>query len=108
MNKNLYIIDKENAISNSKVDINDIKTLESVGFKFIGLKDNESVGFYYDPEIERYVLGFRTGTLYFCDVAKTGLSAYKSKYLHYENKDLQPYEVNAINWVCGIIKQLNK
>ena len=72
------------------------------GYIYVGLCNNEDIGFYYDKKIGKYVLGMRCGNFYYKYPTISGWVAYRSRYLGKEREN----EIEKIpfqDWIYGIL-----
>jgi hypothetical protein len=82
---------------------------EKDGYVYLGLQNSEPINFYYDENINEYVLGMRSGNFYYATLNMCGLSFYMSRYLPWDNDKLkEPKKVQFNEWIYGVLEQINK
>jgi len=80
---------------------------ESDGYVNLGLIDGEPLNFYYDENINKYVLGKRCGNFYYTELKICGWCSYMSRYLPWETLK-EPKLVPFTKWIYGIAEQINE
>jgi len=78
------------------------------GYVDIGLTDNQPMNFYYDENINKYVLGKRVGNFYYGELKICGWCFYMSRYLPWSDKLKEPKIVPFTEWIYGVAKQINE
>ena len=81
---------------------------ESDGYVNLGLVDNEPMNFYYDKNINKYVLGKRCGNFYYTELKICGWCSYMSRYLDWNENHKEPQIVPFKEWIYGIAEQINE
>jgi hypothetical protein len=88
---------------------------DSDGYTYTGFVDSEPIKFYYKSDTNEYLLGMRSGTLYYCLPGVGSWTAIMSRHLTWGDDcvGVEPVEVNFVKWIHGILetiqdKQLNQ
>lgn len=81
---------------------------EKDGYVQLGLVDGEPMNFYYDENMDKYVLGKRCGNFYYTELRICGWCSYMSRYLPWSENLKEPKIVPFIEWIYGIAEQINK
>jgi len=81
---------------------------ESDGYVNLGLSEGESINFYYDENINKYVLGQRCGNFYYAQLKICGLCFYMSRYLDWSDTHKEPKIVPFNRWIYGVLEQIHE
>jgi hypothetical protein len=94
----------------NKIRIWIIKKLlkEKDGYINIGIQENTPINFYYDENINKYVLGKRSGNFYYAQLKICGLCYYSSKHLDWNEKHKEPKIVPFNRWIHGVLDQIHQ
>jgi len=80
---------------------------DSDGYVNLGFAENQPINFYYDENIQKYVLGKRCGNFYYAELKICGICYYSSKYLDWNDKHKEPRMVPFVEWIYGVLEQIN-
>lgn len=84
------------------------------GYTYTGFSENQPIKFYYDENIQEYVIGYRSGNMYYTKPTLSGWQGYMSRYLPWNetinnfNYKSEPKEVSFQEWLFGIMNTVNK
>lgn len=81
---------------------------ESDGYVYVGLREDSPINFYYDENINKYVLGKRRGNFYYTQLQISGWCSYMSRYLPWGDTLIKPKVVPFQRWIYGISEQIQE
>ena len=78
------------------------------GYTYTGFSEGEPIKFYYQENTNKYLLGMRSGTMYYFSPSLSSWSSYASRYLPWGLKhsgyqyEQEPQECDFQDWIFGI------
>lgn len=78
------------------------------GYTYTGFSEGDPIKFYYQEDTNKYLLGIRSGTMYYFVPTLSSWSSYASRYLPWGEKyyghqyKQEPQECDFQKWIFGI------